>query len=424
MEQIIEDPRLFHKYPLSNLLCQGLFMFMTGESSRNATNNRAAHSAFYKENFHRMFGMEWAHMDTADNLFRILDWESLEQVKAQMLRLLIEKKRIKPSFCGKYLIAIDATGITSYDEEAGRQGLVHKTSKGGKRTYLNIMLEAKLVTPEGLSLSLASEPLSNQDLEAYEKQDCELKAFSRIAGKIKKLFPRLPICLLLDGLYPNTTVFACCQANGWKYIVNLKDGSLAYLQQDIKDTTANERLSFEQVVGVKQQRETFYETAHYQSIEGLHHKQHEVNWVECYYPHPRRKPGCDKAELTRFTYLTNMDIQGSQTRVKQIVQAGRLRWKIENEGFNTQKNQGYHLHHKYSRCSVATLHVYYMLMQMAHIINQLVLHTKEVIQLRTCYKKLTVRYLWDNMRHILANCVLCYDRLMDNKTRRCQIRLE
>jgi hypothetical protein len=66
---------------------------------------------------------------------------------------------------------VDATGVTSYDEDP-ESVLLHKTSKNGKVTYLNIMLEAKLVTPEGLCLSLASEPLSNEEIAEYDKQDC------------------------------------------------------------------------------------------------------------------------------------------------------------------------------------------------------------------------------------------------------------
>lgn len=424
MEEDVADPRLFCKYSIGNLLSQGVFLFLSGEASRNGANNRAIHGPFYKENFSRLFGgMEWAHPDTADNLYRTINWEDVETVKTRMIRSLLSKKRIN-SFMGHFLVAIDATGMTSYDEQQ-REELVHKKSKGGKLTYLNIMLEAKIVTAEGLSISLASEPLSNQDIKDYQKQDCELKAFSRLAKKIKKLFPRLPICLLLDGLYPNETMFEVCEANRWKYIVNLKDGSLGNLQLDIQDTEQAKRIRFEQVVPVRQRKEVFYEMAQYECIEeGLNHKGHELYWVECYHPQFRRKPGRDKAELTRFTYLTNFKINKDKRIIKAIVRAGRLRWKIENEGFNTQKNRGYYLHHKFSRYSVSTLYVYYILLQIAHLINQLVLHSKPVVALKDRYKKLSIRYLWERLRHVMEDTVLCRDRLHQIKTTRLQIRLE
>ncbi len=130
---------------------------MNGEASRNAANNRAEHGLYFKENFSRMFpGMEWAHFDTVDALLREIKWEELETQKAKMVRLLIEKKRLF-AFKGYYLVAIDATGITSYDQQQCDK-LLYKKSKNGKVTYLNIMLEAKIVNPDGLSISIDSEP--------------------------------------------------------------------------------------------------------------------------------------------------------------------------------------------------------------------------------------------------------------------------
>jgi len=109
--------------------------------------------------------------------------------------------------------------------------------------------------------------------------------------------------------------------------------------------------------------------------------------------------------------------------ITQIAECGRRRWKIENEGFNCQKNQGYNLHHKFSRRSVDTLHNYYMLLQIAHLINQVVIQSLEVAALLKSYPKLTVKYLWEKMRSVLEMCRLSVDRLADNE-RRCQIRLE
>lgn len=101
--------------------------------------------------------MKLAHCDTVDDILRQLEMEDIENVKVKMIKSLIEKKRISP-FYGRYLIAIDATGVTTYDEDL-QNDLLHRESKGGRKTYLNIMLEAKIITPEGLCLSLASEPL-------------------------------------------------------------------------------------------------------------------------------------------------------------------------------------------------------------------------------------------------------------------------
>ena len=77
-----------------------------------------------------------------------------------------------------------------------------------------------MVLPNGLAISLATEwtvtelgrSIENDNLE-YDKQDCELKAFDRLSVKLKKSFPRLPMCIVADGLYPNNTVFEICKEN-------------------------------------------------------------------------------------------------------------------------------------------------------------------------------------------------------------------
>ncbi|MBF0297380.1 MAG: hypothetical protein HQK51_01590 [Oligoflexia bacterium] len=88
-------------------------------------------------------------------------------------------------------------------------------------------MEAKLVTSSGFVISIGTEWIENEG--EYDKQDCETKAFARLAEKIKKNFPRLPICVVADGLYPNQTIFSICENNGWGFIFTFKDGNLPSL---------------------------------------------------------------------------------------------------------------------------------------------------------------------------------------------------
>ena len=74
---------------------------------------------------------------------------------------------------------------------------------------------------------LATEMLTNEGNEEFDKQDCELKAFPRLVAKLRKLFPRTPLCLLLDGLYANQNVIRLIEQNFWKYIITFKEGSMA-----------------------------------------------------------------------------------------------------------------------------------------------------------------------------------------------------
>ena len=75
-----------------------------------------------------------------------------------------------------------------------------------------------------------------------------------------------------------------------------------------------------------------------------------------------------------------MDIKDADMGLK-LQCAGRLRWKIENEGFNTQKNLGYNLEHKYSRISFVATRNYYQCMQLTHLIEQLTLISKQIKEL-------------------------------------------
>lgn len=122
--------------------------------------------------------------------------------------------------------------------------------------------------------------LANDPERNYSKQDCESKAFRRIAVKLKKYFPRLPVCILADGLYPNNTFMKTCADNEWQYITMLKDDSLKTLQTDIIDTTGQHRHKTErQQVASKGMHLTASE---YEWIdEPLTYKTHKLYWLCC-----------------------------------------------------------------------------------------------------------------------------------------------
>ena len=103
------------------------------------------------------------------------------------------------------------------------------------------VLEANIVLGESLIVSIASEFIENngEDAESQKnlseekrKQDCETKAFKRLAWKIKKAFPRLPIILLGDSLYASEPVMDICQGNGWEYIIRYKTGSIPSITEE------------------------------------------------------------------------------------------------------------------------------------------------------------------------------------------------
>jgi len=107
-------------------------------------------------------------------------------------------------------------------------------------------------------------------------------------------------------------------------------------------------------------------------LNDIAYKKHTLHWIE----YQRGITG--ESPDMQFAHITN--ILPDRNSVWQISEHGRLRWKIENEGFNTQKNGGYNLKHKYSRTHFQAMQNYYQLLQIAHLINQLTEKLQKVQQ--------------------------------------------
>jgi hypothetical protein len=110
-----------------------------------------------------------------------------------------------------------------------------------------------------------------------------------------------------------------------------------------------------------------------------------LNWPECL------EESDDKT--TRFVFVSSF--RADRFGITEITEAGRNRRKIENEGFDIQKNHGYEPGHKYSRVSVTATKNYYQCMQIAHLINQLFELSQLFMPLMT--GKMTVKHLWECM---------------------------
>ncbi len=218
------------------------------------------------------------------------------------------------------------------------------------------MLDAKLVTPNGLSLSVATEFIENTD--GHTKQDCELNAAKRLFKKLKNKFPQLQICLLLDALYAGKPVFDICKEYGWKYMITFKEGSM---KDVFGEYTSLKKLSPENTGYYKKDEIT----QNYNWVNEIDYEDHKLNVLECRETKPDNK---GKLATTKFVWLTNFIPNESNYRI--MAEGGRCRWKIENEGYNMQKNGGYNLEHGYSYHPIAMKN-YYILLQISHIVNQL-----------------------------------------------------
>lgn len=420
----VEDPRKRSSdYDLAAHLTACLAMFLFKAGSRNQFNQYREEETF-KKNYKKFFGFDMPHGDSVQKVMALLDVEQIEHLKHQMVkRLLLRKTFHGDRYRGHWFrIAVDASGIGSYDHQRDEQCL-HATSKNGKVTWFHCVLEARLVTATGFSISIATEWIENPEGGEYDKQDCERKAFIRLAAKIKAVYPRLPILILADALYPYDGFFNICKANGWAYCVTFKDGNLPSVWKEVEKLMPLQRGNTRQEKRYLPNGKTVEQT--FRWVTDVDYGGHVLNWVECIEtvsptdPKPSEEEA--KPKIARFVYITNLSV--NQHNVASIIQTGRLRWKIENEGFNTLKNQGYGMEHQYARKSYIALKNYFQFMQMAHIINQLMTlntHFKETFMKAKNHP--TLKNLWRDLVAVMQWVELDAQELKEQAAIRRQFR--
>ena len=312
-------------------------------------------------NLNRLAGADQetiAHGDTLDHFLSHVPPRALERLRRQMIHRLIRMKALDQARLeGRFLVVIDGTGQLHVRQPHCAHCL--QRTHAGQIHYYHQVLEAKLVTPDGLAISLGSEFMENTDPKA-PKQDCELKAFRRLAARLKKDFPQLSLCLLLDSLFANGTVMDICQKNRWRYIIVFKEGSLPALWQEYQTLQELCPLNRRDHTTPEGARQTFT------WVENLEHvddqgRRHRVQAFQCL--------ETKGTTTTRFAWLTNLHV-GHGNVIALGNRGGRCRWKIENEGFNIQKNGGFNLEHAYST-GERQIKNFYILLQIAHMILQL-----------------------------------------------------
>ena len=370
--------------------CSLIFsFFILRERRKKTTYNSDRGDIIFAKNYYRQFKLRLPHPDTIDQVMRDLPPQLPEELKAQLVGRLIEQKTLRKfRVQGRYyFVAVDATGIQTFTKRHCEHCLT-RTSKKGVVTYFHYVLEAKLVSSLGHAISLASEFIENLEHRDFDKQDCEQKAFGRLAAKIKHYFPRLPICILADGLYPNDTTFGICRRNNWRFIITLKEKCLKSFNEEAGLLNATAK-----GCSVARASKTTRTMLEYKFLNDIEYKKHNYSWVSCIETVTHRSEMIKKVQ--QFVYIT--DLHQTPGNVVKTADGGRLRWKIENEGFNSQKNSGYKMEHKYSRTSYTALQNYYQMLQIAHMINQFTEKSRDFIGLMNQHSKQTIKALWKEL---------------------------
>jgi hypothetical protein len=353
----IKDPRDKNKirYSLKDLILTGLLLFVLKLGARREIKYQL-NKPNVLENLKRAFqyGAEKiAHGDTLNVCLSKLAPDNFSNIRILMIRGLIRKKCFeKYRLLGKYyLIVIDGTQHLCFSKRHCEHCLKKKLSNG-QTIYYHPVLEAKLILPFGMALSIATEFTENIPFKS--KQDCELKALYRLLPKIKSAFPQLRICIGGDSLYANKNVIKMMEEYNWKYIITFKKGSIPTVYQE-----------FEALLPLEPKNRLTYREKDihqdYQWIKDIDHEGHLVNVLSCYEIKKNEAP-------KKFVWITNLNIKENNCFIIGN-EGGRNRWKIENQGFNMQKRGGYNLEHAYSS-NVFAVKNFYLLLQIAHIIAQ------------------------------------------------------
>lgn len=341
-----------------------------------------------------------------------------------MVRRLIRMKALDFVRLAKaFVFALDGTGYLLFKQKHCDACLTQ--DHGGTKVYFHPVLEAKLVGIGGLALSVGTEFIENTDTNRnfadYEdvKQDCELKAFARLAPQIKKDYPQTPIIITGDSAYGCGTAMQICKEHGWSFVFTFKKGRTPALWSEFEalcELQGNRTQRYNVASGIRQR----YEWVNNLPFKDSYGRHHRLNAILCRESRPMK--------TTTYAWITDIDVN-SRNVVDIAQKGGRIRSKIENQGFNVQKNSGLNLEHAYSH-GPQSLKTFYILLQIAHIILQMVemgsLLKNMAKQYHTTIPKLTGGL--KNYSRRLLECFRHYsipDEAYDLKfAAACQIRLD
>ncbi len=355
-------------YDLWTLMATGVLMFLFRLGARRQIATMLRKNGPSKAKYQMLLqAPECPHGDTLNYAFARSEVSEVQAVISTMTATLIRRKLLYPErlLDRYYLVAVDGTGFLTYAERHCPQCLTR--THRGHTSYYHPVLEAKVITPSGWTFSLMTEFIENPG-EHPTKQDCELKAFYRLMRRLKTRFPRLPICLTLDGLYAGGPTFSLCERYQWKYVVVLQDTDIPYINTEFATLSAlepHQHVRFETGVQfeIKQDLRWVNDIAYVDSD----NTPHTVAVIQCW----ETKPVKNQPHMTSsFKWVTNFKVTPNNV-IGLANQGGRLRWKIENEGFNVQKNGGYALEHRYTEDPAASK-IFYLLLQIAHLLAQLI----------------------------------------------------
>jgi hypothetical protein len=293
---------------------------------------------------------------------------------------------------GHYLLALDGTGYFS-STTIHCAACLHTVHRNGSVTYAHQMLGAAIIHPDVRAvIPLMPEPIGQDD--GTDKNDCERHAAKRFVAKLRKDHPHLKCIVTEDSLSSNAPHIETLQHYDLHYILGVKEGDHTFLFQQIQAAEHAGRVTHyerhDRAVGVIHR----FRFVNDVSLNAAN-VDTQVNFIEYW------EMGTTKVQ--HFSWVT--DLRVSTRNVFHLMRGGRARWKIENETFNTLKNQGYHFEHNYGHGEQHLSVVFAMLMMLAFLVDQ----TQQLCcaLFQAVWAKLgSKRLLWERMRALFYDYAL------------------
>jgi hypothetical protein len=380
---IIPDARLSDPdISLTDALMSAFAMFSLKSPSLLAFDKERAEG-----NLETIYGLERVPCDT--HMREILDTvspESLRPVFKSVFRQVQRGKALEAlAFLdGHYLLALDGTGYFS-SKTIHCTSCLQKVHRNGSVTYYHQLLGAAIIHPDVREvIPLMPEPILRHD--GMAKNDCERNAAKRFVAKLRQDHPHLQFIVTEDSLSSNAPHIETLHAHNLHYILGVKDGDHAYLFQQVQAAEHAGQVTYyerhDRAAGVVHRFRFVNDLPLNASTTDV-----RVNFMEYW------EIGAEQVQ--HFSWVT--DLRVNKRNVYRLMRGGRARWKIENETFNTLKNQGYNFEHNYGHGTKNLSAVFATIMMLAFLVDQV--QQRCCALFRAVWRKLgSKRLLWERMR--------------------------
>jgi hypothetical protein len=339
-------------------------------------------------NLQQIFGIGQIPSDT--QMRTILDEVNPEALRPSYKRVFSQLQRGKAlekmRFMGYYyLLSLDGTGYFSSKKVHCASCLERKNGRTGEVTYSHQLLGAAIVHPDHKEvLPLMPEPIIKQD--GTEKNDCERNAAKRFFEKLRKDHPRLPLIIIEDALSANAPHIRELKRHDLRFILGVKPGDHSYLFTYVDQAQAEGRTTEFEIKkdGVIHRFRFLNDAPLNESNADV-----KINFLEYW----EIKDG----KTRHFSWITDFTISRDNAYI--LMRGGRSRWKVENETFNTLKNQGYHFEHNFGHGQQHLSVVFATLMMLAFALDQAQQLACQLFQ--AAWEKVgSKRRLWERMRSL------------------------